>query len=267
MRRRAFTLIELLVVIGIIAMLVAILLPTLSGARKQAFQTQCASNLRQLLIASTAYIQENRGHWPPAHLNMNTAPANRHRWHGTRPNLSTPFDFAGSPLKRYLQTPDIKRCPVFEPGKSAYEAGCGGYGYNNRYIGSGIGTTEAMAATVGPAEYDRRFSNVPAKANMIRRASEKIVFADTAMVNPSGTFIEYSFVEPPYVCYPDGTQAPTSPSLHFRHNRRANIAWADGHVTAELYEWTYSANVYGQNNSPYLLGFFGPHDNRLFTRD
>jgi prepilin-type processing-associated H-X9-DG protein len=105
---------------------------------------------------------------------------------------------------------------------------------------------------------------------MIRKPSEKIAFADTAMAY-SKTLIEYSFVEPPYFCMPDGFYVPSSPSIHFRHNRRANIAWADGHVTAEMFEWTHTTsggnNVYGLSNSANMLGFFGPTDNRLFTRE
>jgi prepilin-type N-terminal cleavage/methylation domain-containing protein/prepilin-type processing-associated H-X9-DG protein len=56
MRRRAFTLVELLVVIGIIAILVALLLPTLSSVRKQARSAQCLANLRTIQQAYAAYV-------------------------------------------------------------------------------------------------------------------------------------------------------------------------------------------------------------------
>src|SRR4051812_45137187 len=60
----AFTLVELLVVIGIIAVLIAILLPALNRAREAAKQVQCLSNMKQLSNAVMMFANENRG-WMP----------------------------------------------------------------------------------------------------------------------------------------------------------------------------------------------------------
>ena len=64
MRRQGFTLIEILVVIAIIALLLAILMPSLASGREAARRSVCASNMRQMATGIKYYTMETRGVWP-----------------------------------------------------------------------------------------------------------------------------------------------------------------------------------------------------------
>ena len=72
-RTRAFTLVELLVVVGIIAVLLGILMPAMTAARRSAAKVRASSNLRQLLTGYIQYSVDNKGSlllgYPPPTVN------------------------------------------------------------------------------------------------------------------------------------------------------------------------------------------------------
>jgi prepilin-type N-terminal cleavage/methylation domain-containing protein/prepilin-type processing-associated H-X9-DG protein len=125
--RRAFTLIELLLVVAIIALLIAILAPSLQGARKQALQLKCNANLRELGQAATFYAQDNRQHIvraeyrpPPlgdwrSHLHYSQALLYGLPYYdGVIPGLWRPTPLAGqAPLIEVLRKIPTFQCPTF----------------------------------------------------------------------------------------------------------------------------------------------------------
>ena len=64
--RKGFTLIELLAVMAIILILMGLITPAITSARRQARKVQCMSNLRQCLVALQAYAMDNDGEYPAA---------------------------------------------------------------------------------------------------------------------------------------------------------------------------------------------------------
>ena len=222
--------------VAILGLLMAMLLPSLTRAKGLARQVVCKSNIRQLAMANDHYAVDYGGQYVAAAPDIFEGFGGRRRWHGVR------------------QSPGVDP----DPARNAFEASCGGYGYNSVGVGSRTyllgNTPEAAAAGMRDDE--------------IRQPGRTVMFADAAFVQgfPSRYLTEYSFCEPPRFVMGDGrggiVEAPgAAPSIHFRHLDRAVVAWADGHVTAEDYAFT---TLEPEVLAQYRIGWFGPEDNSLF---
>jgi hypothetical protein len=246
----AFSLMELLVTLAVIVSLTAL---AFTGARRMittARIAESATNLRNLAIANTTYLTDH-GVYCPADDRFN----NR-RWHGARSSTGSRFDPTNGFLSPYLgKSRQVTVCPLFRAmaeGSASFENGTGGYGYNAAYIGGLPG-----------APFDKtsylRLSQRPAN---VANPGRTVMFATTAYARQGG-LQEYPYCEPPFWDYGDGPSGGRpSPSVHFRANGKALVAWCDGSVTAEARNSSHgSSNPHGGDPESHDLGWFGPEEN------
>ena len=155
-RRCGFTLVELLVVIGIIAVLVAILLPVLGKARAQANRAVCLSNIRQLGTAILLYCNDNDGYFPTCAFWDNGVtyipyPEDWIHWQSSRElndSAIAKYVGRGEKLKMLLRCPadtfdGRKPHPGIAPGQGPYlysYAMNRSAGVNARPLGARVGT-------------------------------------------------------------------------------------------------------------------------------
>lgn len=274
----AFSLTELLITIAILALLIGLLIPTLRAARDASHATACAASIRNLQTANTLFSRDHVERFAPG--GADSASANLRRWHGRRTTTASPFTPENGELAPYLEGDGaVRACPTFAPiaddlaiDGRGFERACGGYGYNNAFVGMEL----APNAAGGLSMIDE---SVGARVGRFARPAQTIAFADCAFAE--SRLIEYSFAEPRF--WPD---APVSagwradPSIHFRHapgrsfggdsggDGVANIAWLDGHVSPERRTFTWTSGINPMDPAPLGLGWTGEADtNELFDYD
>jgi prepilin-type N-terminal cleavage/methylation domain-containing protein/prepilin-type processing-associated H-X9-DG protein len=221
--KAAFTLIELLVVIAIIALLAALLVPALGRSRTSAWRADCASNLRQLGIATQLYWDDNRGNC----FRWSSGPTNGGQaywfgWIGGGPEGQRPFDLSIGVLYPYLKGSGVRLCPALNYALSQFklkaDGAVDGYGYN---------------LFLSP-------SNAESFVNMYlaTRPTQIALFADAAQVNDfqAPASPSHPMLEEWYYVSVDTNYASRSyyPNGHFRHAQKENVAFCDGHVGAEV---------------------------------
>jgi len=205
-----FTLIELLVVISIIAILAAMLLPTVGLVRDIARAANCASNLRQLGLAFHAYADSFDGRFPPMCDAPNVAGQRDYRWY---PNL---LDDAGlievAVWKDRVYgntTAGIWRCP------SVTSAGLnfgGGYGVLENYP-HGCGYADAPEPGIIRAR--------------VSRAATRLLLCDAENNQGSGPYRTWAAISCP-LCQGGWADIRRPAARH--GGRSANVCFMDGHV-------------------------------------
>jgi prepilin-type N-terminal cleavage/methylation domain-containing protein/prepilin-type processing-associated H-X9-DG protein len=239
-RRCAFTLIELLVVVAVIAILLAILLPMLSGARRQAVQTQSLAAARSLKLSYDAYAQDHRGFVLPGYLplvwngeTISVTDEFGNVWDGPLAQrwvyrLAPYFDFAwgGATLvasRRQLFAERDRIIDAEGPNGWAYRVSVyPSFGLNYLYVGGNLARADLVARGHHVVRLDQPL-----------RPDALAVFASARFreSNPVRVVEGFHRIEPPAAAaYREDDDPAAFGYVHPRHGGAAIVSFFDGHA-------------------------------------
>lgn len=227
---RAFTLVELLVVVAVLALLLAILMPALRGARVQAQRVQCLSNLRQLGTALQMYAADHRGRAMPLAYTTSDVIGEGPPlyWWGTNDEAGVDHSrgFTWMYLQSDLRAASVYECPAQPVGsyefQGAARAVTSTYGYNGYYLSPPYASSWSW--TIG----HRPWQNL----DTIQDPSRVLAFADT-LLELGGAVTNCALLDPPHLYSGNHRwRRNDSPTTAFRHAGRTAAVFVDGHADA-----------------------------------
>jgi prepilin-type N-terminal cleavage/methylation domain-containing protein len=258
-KTKGFTLIELVIVISIIGLLMSILVPSISRARKQVKAAACSNNLKQIGYAVLSYFGEYDGYFPPAYQSDSST-----HWWGQKgaDGIDYTKGFAWPYLQSRLEQKGLYECPSQPYGSYKLQAKPAGvpddpkwitstYGYNGYYL--------TPPRTAWPDINIRPWQ----KITSVLHPAEAFVFADTLLdrdtTGNSPNVENNALLDPPFLYSSTGWRENNFPTTCFRHLEKTCVLFADSHcqlMGLEDGEYTHPISKIGSvgsKNAPHYV--------------